>query len=189
MWINALVSGAGGDIVKDTEKGADATIDIDADAGTDAAAVIEELAASEAAPADLSVSNEGTAGTDLRRSDEGAFMVNWTYILHNYERRDRRSPRTSATRRYPADGRGRGVAAAVRRDRHRRQQVLRARGAGHPGARLPDHPGEPGRQRRAHRQHAVQRGGLRLPALKEIYPRDLLALFQESLERGRARAR
>ena len=63
VWINALISGAGGEIASETEKGVDAQIDIASDAGQEAARVIEELAASEAAPADLSVSNEGTAGT------------------------------------------------------------------------------------------------------------------------------
>ena len=37
VWINALIEGAGGDIVSDTEAGADATIDIGSEAGTEAA--------------------------------------------------------------------------------------------------------------------------------------------------------
>ena len=45
--------------------------------------MIEALASSEAAPADLSVSNEGTAGTTFG-GDEGSFLVNWTYIWGNY---------------------------------------------------------------------------------------------------------
>ena len=50
VWINALISGAGGEIASETEKGVDAQIDIASDAGLEAARVIEELAASEAAP-------------------------------------------------------------------------------------------------------------------------------------------
>jgi multiple sugar transport system substrate-binding protein len=84
VWINALVSGAGGSLVKDAAKGADATISISSPAGRDAATVIEDLAHSTAAPADLSVSTEGTAGTTFG-GPKGAFMVNWTYIFHNYD--------------------------------------------------------------------------------------------------------
>ena len=83
VWINALVSGAGGEIATDTEQGADANITINSEAGQAAADVIQELASSAAAPADLSVSNEGTAATSFG-SDVGAFMVNWTFIWNNY---------------------------------------------------------------------------------------------------------
>jgi multiple sugar transport system substrate-binding protein len=81
VWINALIAGAGGEIATETEKGEDAQIDIASEAGQDAAGVIEELSGSEAAPADLSVSNEGTAAATFA-SDVGAFMVNWTFILN-----------------------------------------------------------------------------------------------------------
>jgi multiple sugar transport system substrate-binding protein len=83
VWVNALVSGAGGEIATDTEQGAEANITINSDAGEAAADVIQELADSAAAPADLSVSNEGTAATSFS-SDSGAFMVNWTFIWNNY---------------------------------------------------------------------------------------------------------
>lgn len=81
VWINALISGAGGDIASETERGADAQIDIDSDAGREAAKVISELASSEAAPADLSIAQEGQAAATFG-GDRGAFMVNWTYILN-----------------------------------------------------------------------------------------------------------
>src|SRR5689334_17774310 len=87
VWINALISGAGGDIVSDTEKGADASVDVDSEAGDAAASVISELAHSSAAPPDLSVSNEGTAAATFA-SDAGSFMVNWTFIYHNYDATD-----------------------------------------------------------------------------------------------------
>lgn len=83
VWVNALVSGAGGEIATDTEKGAEANITINSEAGKEAAKVVQELADSAAAPADLSVSNEGTAATSFS-SDSGAFMVNWTFIWNNY---------------------------------------------------------------------------------------------------------
>jgi trehalose/maltose transport system substrate-binding protein len=84
VWINALVSGAGGNLVADATKGVDANVTINDQAGDDAAKVIEDLAHSKAAPADLSVSQEGQAGSTFG-SPAGAFMVNWTYIWHNYD--------------------------------------------------------------------------------------------------------
>lgn len=91
VWINALVLGAGGDIVSDTEAGRDAQVDLDSDAGRQAAAVVQELADSKAAQSDLSVSNEGTSLGRMfpaKASDPqgaGEFMVNWTFVYKNYE--------------------------------------------------------------------------------------------------------
>src|SRR4051794_32737581 len=84
VWINALISGAGGEIATDTEKGLDMKLKIDSPAGEKAAAIIEKLSHSAAAPADLSVAQEGHAGTTFG-GKQGAFMVNWTYIYNNYE--------------------------------------------------------------------------------------------------------
>lgn len=83
VWINALVSGAGGDLVSDVDQGIDASIDIDSQAGLDAAKVIEKLA-DQAAPSDLSVAQEGQATTAFG-SDQGSFLVNWTYTWGNYD--------------------------------------------------------------------------------------------------------
>ncbi len=85
VWINALVQGAGGEIVADTEAGREASVEIDSDAGRAAAEVIQRLADSEAAQPDLSVSNEGTS-LGLMYPEEGAgeFMVNWTFAYKNY---------------------------------------------------------------------------------------------------------
>ena len=83
VWINALVQGAGGDIVSDTEEGSSASIDIDSEAGVEAARVVQKLAESQAAQADLSVSNEGTVLTPFGE-DPGGFQVNWTFVYNNY---------------------------------------------------------------------------------------------------------
>ena len=83
VWINALIEGAGGHIVSDTQAGPDASVDIGSQAGTDAATVIAKLASSPAAQPDLSVSNEGTVLGPLS-SDAGGFMVNWTFAYNNY---------------------------------------------------------------------------------------------------------
>jgi multiple sugar transport system substrate-binding protein len=84
VWINALISGAGGSLVADATKGVDADVTINSKAGDDAAQVISDLARSKAAPPDLSISQEGQAGSAFGAAN-GAFMVNWTYIWHNYD--------------------------------------------------------------------------------------------------------
>jgi multiple sugar transport system substrate-binding protein len=86
VWINAMIQGAGGEIVSDTEAGRDAKVDIDSDAGRDAAAIIQQLADSKAAQPDLTVSNEGTSlGLMFPAEGPGEFMVNWTFVYKNYE--------------------------------------------------------------------------------------------------------
>jgi multiple sugar transport system substrate-binding protein len=84
VWINALISGAGGTLITDATKGVDAHVTINSQAGDDAAKVIQKLADSKAAPPDLSIAQEGQAGSAFGAAN-GAFMVNWTYIWHNYD--------------------------------------------------------------------------------------------------------
>ncbi len=86
VWINALIQGAGGSIVTDTEAGRDAKVEVDSDAGKQAAEIIKMLADSAAAQPDLSVSNEGTSlGQMFPAEGAGEFMVNWTFVYKNYE--------------------------------------------------------------------------------------------------------
>ncbi|MET0821608.1 MAG: extracellular solute-binding protein [Aeromicrobium sp.] len=88
VWINALVQGAGGNILDpDTvEAGRDAKVTINSKAGEDAAAVIEKLAKSKAAQPDFTTSNEGTSlGQMFPKSGAGEFMTNWTFVYKNYE--------------------------------------------------------------------------------------------------------
>ncbi|WP_332664748.1 extracellular solute-binding protein [Aeromicrobium sp.] len=80
VWINALLQGAGGALLSDTEAGADAEVTVDSEAGREAAKVIAKLAKSPAAEADLSVSNEGTVIGPFAKP--GGFMVNWTFIYN-----------------------------------------------------------------------------------------------------------
>ena len=79
VWINALIQGAGGDIVSDTTAGPDAKIDINSPAGKDAATIISKLANSSAADPQFSTSNEGTAYNGLLLPN-GGFEVNWTFV-------------------------------------------------------------------------------------------------------------
>jgi multiple sugar transport system substrate-binding protein len=187
VWINALVSGAGGSLVTNAARGVNATISIDSPAGEDAARVIEDLSGSAAAPADLSVSNEGTAGTTFG-GPRGAFMVNWTYIFHNYDSdapdvaRDigyTLYPRTvpDDPARPPYGGIGIGIssysthvdlaAQAVRCMTSPTSQGVNAELTGN----MPASP-----------------AGYEYPALRKAYPEPLRALFQRSLEMAAPRS-
>ncbi|WP_242883515.1 extracellular solute-binding protein [Actinomadura litoris] len=79
VWINALIASAGGRIISDAEKGAEATIEIDSPAGRQAATIIRKLARSKAASPTLSTDIEEQARSVLNGS-RGGFMVNWGYI-------------------------------------------------------------------------------------------------------------
>jgi len=79
VWINALVASGGGQIVENTDQGADATPSMASPAGDKAAEVVRRLADSPAAPADMTTAGEEEARS-LFQSDDGAFMVNWPYV-------------------------------------------------------------------------------------------------------------
>ncbi|WP_188113299.1 extracellular solute-binding protein [Nocardioides humilatus] len=181
VWINALIAGAGGAIATDTEKGADATIEVDSAAGDDAAGVISELASSSAAPADMSVAQEGQAGATFG-GDTGAFMVNWTYIWTNYDatqpdvKKDlgfARYPQTVAGEesRPPYGGIGIGVSAYSDHEdqaMHALECLTSPENQGINAEMTGNMPSSP--------------AGYDYPALKDIYPQELLDLFQESLD-------
>jgi len=83
VWLNALIQGAGGNIVTDLEAGEDMTVGLDSPAGREAADIVQRLAGSSAADADLPVSNEGTNESSFS-GESGGFMANWTYIYLGY---------------------------------------------------------------------------------------------------------
>ncbi len=188
VWINALISGAGGELATDTEKGLDMKLEIDSDAGEAAAKVIEKLAHSAAAPADLSVAQEGQAGATFG-GPQGAFMVNWTYIYNNYEGTDpgfnkdigyTRYPQTveGEDSRPPYGGIGLGVSAysdhvddamaAVECITSPENQEVNAEITGNMPAS----------------QAGYAANG---DALQKTYPADLLQLFQDSLDNAEPR--
>jgi trehalose/maltose transport system substrate-binding protein len=187
VWINALIAGAGGSIVQNAEKGVDATVTVNSPAGEDAAKIIHDLAHSKAAPPDLSVSNEGTAGTTFG-SAQGAFLVNWTYIFHNYDESDpavakdigyTMYPETVAGKpaRPPYGGIGIGVSNYSRYPDQAMQAVKCMTSAKSQGI------------------NAVLTGNMPASAagyayapLKKIYPPDLLALFQKSVDAAAPRS-
>ncbi len=88
VWINALIQGAGGNILDPAtvEDGRDAKVTIDSEAGKEAATVIQQLADSGAAQPDFTTSNEGTSlGRMFPADGPGSFMTNWTFVYKNYE--------------------------------------------------------------------------------------------------------
>lgn len=181
VWINALIAGAGGTLVENVEQGVDAKIAIDSDAGKKAAAIIEKLASSNAAPADLSVSNEGTAGSTFG-ADSGSFLVNWTYIFHNYDDSDPDVAKDIGYTTYPQTVAGQearppygGIGIAVSEHSDAKEQALEA-------AECLVGPEMQGINAEMTGNMPASPAGYDYPALKEIYPPDLLQLFQDSVE-------
>ncbi len=122
VWINALIKGAGGEIVTGTAAGSDAAVHLDSPAAAEAARIVQKLATSPAAQADLPVSNEGTVLGPFERSS--GFQVNWTFVYSHYPagsavRRDlgwARYPRTvpGQPSRPPIGGINIGIGSATR---------------------------------------------------------------------------
>jgi multiple sugar transport system substrate-binding protein len=179
VWINALVMGAGGNLVTDPGAGINAKVDVNSAAGDDAAKIIDTLAHSKAAEPDLSVSNEGTVLAPFATS-AGAFQVNWTFIYQNYST-DKATlndmgwapyPETVAgtPSRPPYGGIGIGVSSTSKHtadDMSAMQCIVSAANQG---------------------QYAVDTGnmpasaaGYQFPALQKAYPASLLKLFQQEV--------
>ncbi|MEU4689657.1 extracellular solute-binding protein [Actinoplanes sp. NPDC023714] len=81
VWINALITSAGGEIIGDVEAGKDAKPMIDSEAGDRAAAIVGGLARSPAAPPAMSTMGEEEARSAFQ-SAAGGFMVNWPYVYN-----------------------------------------------------------------------------------------------------------
>lgn len=79
VWINALIEGAGGSIVKNAAAGQDATIAVNSPAGDKAAAIIEKLSRSPAADPAISTAEETESLATFVRPN-GGFLVIWPYI-------------------------------------------------------------------------------------------------------------
>jgi multiple sugar transport system substrate-binding protein len=79
VLVSALVSSAGGQILRNPEAGKDVQPAIDSDAGRKAAAVIEKLAGSGARDPGLSTSDEEAARAGFQ-GERGGYMVNWPYV-------------------------------------------------------------------------------------------------------------
>ena len=180
VWINALIESAGGHILEGAEKGVDADLTIQEEPGQVAAGIIEKLASSSAAPSDLSVSNEGTAGSTFG-SDQGSFLVNWTYIFHNYDETAPDVADDIGYTRYPqaVEGEesrppygGNGIGVSEYSDD--KDLALEA-------AACLVEPEQQGKNAEMTGNMPASTAGYEYPALQEIYPADLLQLFQDSV--------
>jgi multiple sugar transport system substrate-binding protein len=182
VWINALIAGAGGELVGDPEKGVDAPVEVDSEAGQAAASVIRQLADSKAAEADLTVSNEGTVLGPFA-ADAGAFQVNWTFVRSFYN--------TDATKavfedlgwaRYPQTVAGEesrpplgGLSIGINDASDDVDLAIEA-------ARCITSPEEQGKYAVGTGNMPASAEGYDYPALQEAYPADLLKLFQDSVD-------
>jgi len=180
VWINALISGAGGAIATNTDKGVNLTVEVNSPAGQTAAKIIEKLAGSTAAPADLSVSNEGTAGGTFG-GPQGAFMVNWTYIWTNYDKTQPEVKKDLGYARYPESTKGEasrppygGIGVGVSQYSRHKDEAMKA-------IQCITSPGNQGVNADLTGNMPASSAGYDYPALAKIYPKPLLALFQESL--------
>lgn len=181
VWINALVAGAGGQILEKPEEGVDADITLGDEAGQKAAEIIEKLATSDAAPADLSVSNEGTAGSTFG-SDEGSFQVNWTFIWNNYDETAPEVAEDIGYTRYPQTVEGEesrppygGIGIGVSAFSEQKDLALEA-------AECLVSPEMQGINADLTGNMPASTKGYEYPALQEDFPADLLQLFQDSVD-------
>ncbi|GAB3779933.1 extracellular solute-binding protein [Nocardioides ungokensis] len=190
VWINALISGAGGEIATDTTKGLDMKLEINSPAGEKAAAVIEKLAHSSAAPADMSVAQEGQAGTTFA-TPQGSFMVNWTYIYNNYEATDPGFNKDIGYTRYPETVQGEpsrppygGIGLGVSAYSNHVDQAMKAVEC------LTSPENQEVNAEITGNMPASQAGyEANGNALQKIYPAPLLKLFQQSLDEAAPRTR
>jgi len=79
VWINALITSGGGQIIENAELGNKATPTVSSPAGNNAADIIGRLSRSSAAPPDLLTAGEEESRA-LFQGDTGMFMVNWPYV-------------------------------------------------------------------------------------------------------------
>ncbi|MGN0064192.1 MAG: extracellular solute-binding protein [Nocardioides sp.] len=187
VWINALIEGAGGHLIENADKGIDADLTVDSDEGRLAAGVIEKLASSKAAPADLSVSNEGTAGSTFG-SDQGSFMVNWTYIFHNYDETDPEVAKDIGYARYPQTVEGEesrppygGIGIGVSAFSDHKEMALEAAQCLVSGENQGINAAMTGNM-------PASTEGYQQKGVTDAYPADLLDLFQESVDAAAPRS-
>ncbi|MEX0427657.1 extracellular solute-binding protein [Nocardioides sp. DS6] len=183
VWINALVAGAGGDIVGDVEKGVDASIDINSDAGKTAAGIIAKLAHSSAAPPDLSVAQEGQSEASFVAKN-GGFLTNWTYI---YSADGPTLKDDLGWAPYPESVQGQqsrppygGIGIGVSKYSNHVDEAMKA-------VSCLTSAQSQGKYAVAEGNMPASAGGYDYPALKKKYPADLLELFQQSVDQAAPR--
>ena len=173
--------------MENADQGVDLDLTIDSEQGAEAAKIIEKLASSEAAPADLSVSNEGTAGSTFG-NDNGSFQVNWTYIFHYYDETAPEVAEDIGYTRYPQTVKGEesrppygGIGIGVSEFSDDKDAALEA-------AACLVEPENQGINAELTGNMPASTAGYEYPALREIYPDDLMQLFQDSVDAAAPRS-
>jgi len=96
VWVNALITSGGGQIIDHADLGDKATPTVSSPAGNQAANIVGTLARSKAAPSDLLTAGEEEARS-LFQGDNGAFMVNWPYVYAAAQEAQKKGAVTQAT--------------------------------------------------------------------------------------------
>ncbi len=187
VWINALISGAGGDLISEASKGDNAKIDVDSAAGKKAAAIVEKLAQSKAAPADLSIAQEGQAQTTFG-SAQGAFMVNWTFIGTAFDQAQPDVKKDLGYAPYPESVQGKesrppygGIGIGVSKFSKHVDEAMKA-------VECMTNAKNQGINAVLTGNMPASAGGYQDPKLHKIYGDPLLKLFQDSLNRAAPRS-
>jgi multiple sugar transport system substrate-binding protein len=79
VWVNAMILGAGGNVLTNNDRARDATVAINSPAGKRAVEVIRKLAKSTAADPALSTADE-EIGRAAFETGKGGFLLNWPYV-------------------------------------------------------------------------------------------------------------
>ncbi len=127
------------------------------------------------------MSNEGTAGSTFG-GDHGSFMVNWTYIFHNYDKTAPEVADDIGYTRYPQTVEGEesrppygGIGIGVSEFSDAKDLSLEA-------AACLVKPENQGINAELTGNMPASTAGYKYPALAKQYPDDLLQLFQESVD-------
>ena len=146
VWINALISGAGGAIATNTQKGVNLTVDVNSPAGRDRGEDHREAGGLHRRAGRPVCLQRGHCGRYVRRSPR---RVHGQLDLHLDELRQdpTRGEEGLGLRPLPGVHEGRGVPPAVRRHRCRRERVLTPQGRGDESDRVHHLARQPGRQR------------------------------------------
>ena len=188
VWINALIAGAGGQIVENPGATADQLkLGLETPAGKEAASVIQQVASTGVGGPALSSTTETEALNLFSGSDTSGFLVNWPYTWAALPTNGVKFIDDIGWAKYPETVAGKPSQPSVRRDRARGGRVQQAprpgvrRGEVHHVARAPEavHAG--------HRQPGRQQDGLRRPGDQKQLP--MAALIRQSTEDPRHRAR
>ena len=183
VWINALISGAGGNIVDGRREGCRRhRSTVDSAAGESAAGIIEKLAVLRGRTGRPVGVQRGHRRLDVRRRRRArSWSTGPTSGTTTATSTARATTSASPATRRPSRARSRvrrtaASASASVTTRTTKESALEA-------ARVPHQPREPGRQRRADRQHAGQRRRLRVPRAGRDLPAPTSSqLFQDSVD-------